>query len=148
MMKSNIIYPSTSNNVLNKIVKEYLELRHHEFNTILEKYENKEKGHFYNDYQFHQFSKVSSINLFLYYGYKENQIFLECISFHLLNNSPIRIDDLISLESIKNFLNNINECDYNNFYLSEYGIHFISILKNKIIENFIEYKYINFKINP
>lgn len=145
MMKSNITYPSTSNNILNKIAKEYLELRYHEYNAILEECENKEKSYFSSDYQFHQFSKVSSINLFLHYCYKENQAATECISFHLLNNSLIEIEDLVSLNDIKAIIG--ENLDYNNFYLSEYGIHFINIDESEVKEKIIEYKYINFKIN-
>lgn len=143
MMKNNITYPNTSNRILNRIVKEYLELRLHEFESVLNELEKRETSYFYNTYEFHQFSNLSSLNLFLYYGYKEEQMLRECVSFHLLNNSPIRFENLIALDEIKYLVG--DNIDYNNFYITEEGIYFLSIVDDQIKRYFIEYNPIKIK---
>lgn len=149
MIENNITYPSTFNDGLNKIVKEYLELRYHEFNNVIVQIHNENQGHFSSEYQFHQFNNLSSINLFITYGYQKEQNIKECVSFHSLNDFLISIDDLIFPKEIKKLLdNNIENLDYNNFYLSKDGIHFIYIMENKSIEKLIKYENLNFKINP
>lgn len=143
MTTINAVFPNTNVAVLNKVAKEYIELRIHEFNHVIMQIEDKEKCLFYNEYQFHQYHNLSSLNLIFCYRYKKNKIIKECVSFHVLNDLFITIDDLVFLDDIKLLI----DCnlDYNNFYMSKEGLNFIYIVDNQEKEKLIKHKHINYK---
>lgn len=143
MNKINVNYPDTENNVLNKIAKEYLDLRIHEFKEITSKLDNSE-SFITNDILFHKYHNISSLNIEINTSYHQ-ELKREFVSFHTHDNNLITIEDIIDFNDYLE--SKINLLDANNFYLSEYGIIFLSFKNNQIIKTLIPYDKIKRNVN-
>ncbi len=144
MMNINIAYPQTNVDLLDQIAKEYLEIRLHEFYNIINSTNKCLQCSFYNEYKIHEYHGLISLNLIISTTYKDTLENKDCVSFHIIDNKLIRIEDLIKIEDIK--IPNIDTLDYNNFYLTEEGLKFIYIVDNQEKEILLENKYLNYLI--
>lgn len=145
MNKINLTLPQTNIEKLDQVAKDYLELRRHEFTNIVEKM-SKEESYFYNEFKFHQYNNLSSLNLIIHSSL--NSIEKEYVSFHYLNDTLVTIDDLFVIDDnlkkiITSSLNNPSiAINFNNFYLTEAGLNFIYLDENREKELFIANEFL------
>ncbi|MCH5166352.1 MAG: hypothetical protein J1F35_00530 [Erysipelotrichales bacterium] len=134
--------PKTENETVNKLINSYLELKKHEFTSIINKLSYNEYS-FKNIYEEHNYLNYKDLHIILYYNYGYRLI-REDKFFHTLDDKLIDINhftnDITSLKtSLKESLNmslkeyKINESmiDYSinfsldNFLVFDDGLEFI-----------------------